>query len=78
MYVVHFGSPRSIYCHVEPPTHLYLLTHAFVGLFNAPEDFTNVCTLVCNCLGCVGAPLVHLGGIEVKYYHDTCTLQLAP
>ena len=73
VYLAYFGSPKSIYCHIEPPSHLYLLTHAFLGFFNAPAHFTNVYTLVHDCLGWVGSPLVHLGGIEVKSHHDTST-----
>ena len=73
VYFSYFGSPRSIYCHLEPPTHLYLHTHDFLGLINDPTHFTNVHTLVHDCLGWIGVLLVHLGGIQVKSNHETCT-----
>ena len=76
VYFSYFGSPMSIYYHIEPPTHLYLLIHAFLGLINDASHFTNVHTLVSDYLGWDGAPLVHLGGIEVKYHHDTCTFPI--
>ena len=76
VYLTCFSPPRSIYCYLKHPTYLYLLTHACLGVFNAPESFTNVHALVRECLGWFGAPLVHLGGIEVKSHHDTCTTSI--
>ena len=77
VYLAYFSSPRSIYYHLEHLTFLYLLTHTCLGVFNAPTHFTNVNTLVRDCLGWVGSPLVHLREIEVKSHHDTCTTPIS-
>ena len=77
VYLVCFVSPMSIYCHLEPPTHLYLLTHAFLGLINDPTRSTNVHTLVHDFLGWVGAPLVHLGGLRSILTLTHVQIQLA-
>ena len=75
MHFVIFGSPKSIYCHIEPPTHLYFLTHAWIGVIISPKHFKNVHMRIRDCLGWVGAWLVHLGGIEVSFVHVTCNLK---
>ena len=73
VYLAYFSSPRSIYCHLKHPTFLYILTHTCLGLFNDPSHLTNTHTSIQVCLGWVGSPLVHLGGIEVISHIDTCT-----
>ena len=76
VYFVHFGSLGSIYCHLEPPTHLYFLTHTCLGLIIVPPHLTNVHIRFHDRFGWVGYSLVHLGGIEVKSHHDTCTFPI--
>ena len=73
VYLSYFSSPRSIYCHLEHPTCLYILTHTCLGVFNDPTHLTNTHTSIRVCLRWVGSPLVHIGGIEVITHIDTCT-----
>ena len=76
VYLARFSSPRSIYCHLEHPTCLYFLTHTCLGVFNDPSHLTNTHTSIQVCLGWVGSPLVHLGGIEVISHIDTYTIPI--
>ena len=68
-----FISRRSIYFHLEHPSHLNILTHTFLGLINDPAHLTNIHTTIHDYLGWVGTPLVDLGGTEVISHLDTCT-----